>query len=93
MSELLIICGTLTATMHKLVNWKVVVHGCKDGYSRAIVYLKCALNNLASTVLRYFIAGIHEFGLPLRVRGDMESKMFRLQGLWLRGEVSIEVVL
>lgn len=55
---------------HKLVNWRFVVHDCTDGYSRAIVYLKCALNNLASTVLQYFIEGTHEFGLPLRVRGD-----------------------
>lgn len=55
---------------HKLVNWRFVVHGCTDGYSRAIVYLKCATNNLASTVLQYFIEGTHHFGLPLRVRGD-----------------------
>ena len=76
----------------KLVNWRFVVYDCTDGYSRAIVYIKCALNNLASTVLRYFIEGT-----PLDclcVWGvTMESKMLRLQGLWLRGEVSIEVVL
>ena len=36
---------------HTLVNWRFVVHGCTDGYSRAIVYLKSAPNNLASTVL------------------------------------------
>lgn len=34
------------------------------------MYLKCATNNLASTVLQYFSEGTHEFGLPLRVRGD-----------------------
>ena len=55
---------------HKLVNWRFLVHGCTDGYSRAIVYLKCATNKLASTVLQYFIEGTHHFGLPLRVRGD-----------------------
>ena len=55
---------------HKLVSWRFVVHDCTDGYSRAIVYLKCALNNLSSTVLRYFIEGTHEFGLSLRVRVD-----------------------
>ena len=55
---------------HKLVNWRFVVHGCTDGNSRAIVYLKCATNNLASTVLQYFIEGTRKFGLPLRVRGD-----------------------
>ena len=55
---------------HKLVNWRFVIYGCTDGYSRAIVHLKCATNNLASTVLQYFIKGTHDFGLPLRVRGD-----------------------
>ena len=55
---------------HKLVNWRFVVHGFTDGYSREIVYLKCATYNLASTVLQYFIEGTHHVGLPLRVRGD-----------------------
>ena len=55
---------------HKLVNWRFVIHGCTDGYSRAIVYLKCATNNLASTALDYFIDETKDFGLPLRVRGD-----------------------
>ena len=35
-----------------------------------MVYLKCASNNLAFTVLHYFIEGTHHFWLPLRVRGD-----------------------
>ena len=52
------------------MNWRFVIHGCTDGYSRAIVYLKCATNNLASTVLQCFIEGTRDFGLPLRVRGD-----------------------
>ena len=36
---------------HKLVNWRFVIHGCTDGYSRAIVYLKCATNNLVQTLV------------------------------------------
>ena len=55
---------------HKLVNWRFVIHGCTDGYSRAIEYLKCATDNSASTVLKYFIEGTQDFGLPLRVTGD-----------------------
>ena len=55
---------------HKLVNWRFVIHGCTDGYSRAIVYLKCATNNLACTGLEFFIKGTHDFGIPLCVRGD-----------------------
>ncbi|PFX15672.1 hypothetical protein AWC38_SpisGene20104 [Stylophora pistillata] len=55
---------------HKLVNWRFVIHGCTDGYIRAIVCQKCATNNLACTVLEFFIKGTHDFGIPLRERGD-----------------------
>lgn len=55
---------------HKLISWRFVFHGCVDGYSRAIIYLKCCTNNLARTVLQYFVQGTQEYGLPLRVRGD-----------------------
>ena len=55
---------------HKIVAWRFVIHGCIDGYSRAVIYLKCATNNLASTVLDFFVQGVRDFGLPLRVRGD-----------------------
>lgn len=37
--------------LHKLIRWGFVVHGCIDGFSRMITYLKCATNNKASTVL------------------------------------------
>lgn len=46
------------------------MHGCIKGYSRAIVYIKCFTNNLAGTVLQYFMDGIPEFGIPSRVRRD-----------------------
>lgn len=55
---------------HKLIHWRFVLHGCIDGYSRAIIYLKCFTNNLASTVLQCFVNGTQAFGLPFRVRGD-----------------------
>lgn len=53
---------------HKLIPWRFVIHGCIDGYSRAIIYLKCCTNKAAT--VHYFEKGIHEFGLPSRVRGD-----------------------
>ncbi|KAI7796991.1 hypothetical protein IRJ41_010933 [Triplophysa rosa] len=55
---------------HKLVRWRMVFHGCVDGFSRAIIYLACLDNNRASSVLSLFIAGVQNFGIPSRVRCD-----------------------
>ncbi|XP_034544131.1 uncharacterized protein LOC117816121 [Notolabrus celidotus] len=55
---------------HKLVRWRMVFHGCVDGFSRTIIYLACLDNNRASSVLSLFIAGVQNFGLPSRVRCD-----------------------
>ena len=35
---------------HKLIRWKLVVHGGIDGKTRTIVFLNCSPNNCASTV-------------------------------------------
>lgn len=55
---------------HKLISWRVVFHGCVDGYSRTIIYLECLTNNRASSVLSLFQEGVQNFGLPSRVRCD-----------------------
>ena len=55
---------------HKLISWRFVIHGCIDGFSTTVIYLKCCTNNRADTVLRLFENGVEEFGLPSRVRGD-----------------------
>lgn len=54
-----------------ICSWRFIVHGGIDGYSRAIVYLKCSTNNESKTVLDLFMNAIQEWGLPSRVRGDM----------------------
>ena len=64
---------------HKLIRWKLLVHGCIDGFSRLIVYLKVMPNNRSETVLKCFLEGVQEFGLPSRVRMDRGGEMF----VWL----------
>ena len=55
---------------HKLIRWKIVIHGCIDGFSRLILYLKAATNNRATTVLSAFQSAVQEYGIPSRVRMD-----------------------
>ena len=55
-------------------RWKFTIHGCIDGYSRLIVYLKCTSNNRADTVLNLFQGAVQLHGLPRRVRGDRGGK-------------------
>ena len=51
---------------HKLIRWKLVVHGGIDGYSRLIMYLRVANNNRSDTVLAAFQHGIRQYGLPFK---------------------------
>ncbi|XP_063736042.1 uncharacterized protein LOC134862182 isoform X1 [Eleginops maclovinus] len=57
-------------TNHKLIRYNIVVFGGIDGFSRKIMYLGAASNNMASTTLAFFQESVDKFGVPLRVRGD-----------------------
>lgn len=56
---------------HKLIRWRIVIHGGVDGYSRVPVYLQASDNNRAVTVLRAFLNAVEAYGLPSRVRSDL----------------------
>ena len=40
---------------YALILWKIIIHGCIDGFSRRIMYLRCNSNNLTETVLVPFL--------------------------------------
>ncbi|XP_033730057.1 uncharacterized protein LOC117319331 [Pecten maximus] len=54
----------------RLIRWGTVTHGCIDGYSRLITFLKCGVDNTSKTVLDLFISAVLKYGLPARVRSD-----------------------
>ena len=56
--------------LHRLIRWRIIVHGAIDGFSRLPVYLGASSNNKAETVLQYFLKAVQLYGLPSRVRCD-----------------------
>ena len=57
-----------------LIRWGFVIHGCVDGFSRRLMFLKCSTNIKAVTVLQLFQNAVQDFGLPSRVRGDQGTE-------------------
>ena len=54
---------------HSLIRRGLVVHGCIDGFSRRIMFLKCSNNNLSQNVLELFLNAVDKDGLwPSRIR-------------------------
>ena len=49
---------------HKLIKWRFVIHAGVDGFSRTIVYIKCATNNRAVTAFSSFLEVVPVFGVP-----------------------------
>ncbi len=65
-----IILTTYIDSHHKLIRWRIVTHGCIDGYSRLVTFLKCSGNNRSSTVYELFLLAVQQYHLPSRVRCD-----------------------
>ena len=55
---------------HSLIRWGFVIHGGIDGFSRLIVFLKCATNNRSETVAEAFLKATDAFEWPSRLRSD-----------------------
>lgn len=47
------------------------------------IFLRASTNNLADTMLRCFLNGVHNFGLPSRVRCDKGGENVRVSDFML----------
>ena len=59
---------------HKLIKWRLVIHGGVDGFSRTIVYLRCSTNNETSSVMTSYVDAISIYALPDQVRSDQRGE-------------------
>ena len=51
---------------HKLIRWRLVIHGGIDGYSRLVTYLQCSNNNRSDAVFDCFLRATEEYGMPMK---------------------------
>ena len=63
---------------HKMIRWRLVVHGGIDGFSRLITFIQCSNNNRSETVLESFIKATEEYGVPSRLRTDHGGENVRI---------------
>ena len=78
---------------HSLIQWGFVIHGCIDGFSRIITFLRCSTNNRSITVMSYFENAISQYGLPSRVGGDHGGENVSVAQFMTRREVRGEEAL
>lgn len=68
---------------HKLIRWRIVTHGCIDGFSRLPLYLQASTNNWAQTVLDLFLKAVQQYGLhqefdAIKVGENVDVSQFML---------------
>ena len=68
---------------HKLIRWRIVIHGSIDGYSRPPVYLQASTNNRADTVLNCFLSAVATYDLSSRVQCDRGGENVRVSEFML----------
>lgn len=53
-----------------VIRWRLVIQAGVDGFTCCVVYVKCANNNYATTVLDAFLEGVFEYGRHDCIRSD-----------------------
>ena len=78
---------------HKLIKWRLVIHGGVDSFSRTIVYLHCSTNNEASSVMTSYLDAVSMYGLPDQVRSDQGGENIEVWRYMLEQHQSESAVL
>jgi hypothetical protein len=73
---------------HKLIPWKIVIHGGIDGFSRMVVFLVASNNNRMETMGQAFRQATMTYGWPSRVRADHGRENWAVKDMMdgLRGQ-------
>jgi hypothetical protein len=69
---------------HKIIRWGFVIHACIDGYSRKVVYNRCADNNKHHNQLNLLKQAATEYGFPCHVRMDKGGENVSVAWLCLK---------
>jgi len=78
----------------KLVEYGIIIHGCIDGLSRYVIYMKASGNNKSVTVSRLMRDSFYRYGVPshLRVDKGVENRKAAVMMDFLRGDVVKPVI-
>ncbi|KAJ9128251.1 hypothetical protein QFC24_000544 [Naganishia onofrii] len=66
---------------HKLIRWKIVIHGGIDGASHLATFMTASDNNRALTVCQSFVEGAQKWGWPVRVRADYGGENLEVKAI------------